>query len=550
MPAAASSRARTLLAALRSRRVLALAASVLALAAAIVVAVALSQSASTEPPATGAAKIVPGDALAYVHISTDARRPAVRSALRLAGSFPSFPLLGADVLARLAGIMSGKAASGAGALVAFDSDIRPWLGKEAAIAFLNTQGSTAGSEIVLGVRSRPAARAFLLRSGATSAGTYDGVALYRLRTGIETAFVGGYLVLAQPPALDSAIAAGTGRIPSLARSRAYDLAAATEPAGRVLDAYFSAAGVSRLLVPQKGLVGALGALLYQPAALGSTVSLTPVGGGARVYVSTALSSRLATGGGAREFTPTLASELPAGSLLLLDARGLGRIAPRVLGAGSAAGIAGRLGPLLQRLGAALAAEGADVRGLETLFGGESAVAVAPVGTGPPTLIVIARTADERRARTELAGLEGPLANLFPAPSRGSGVVPEFTTHGIDGVNAHQLSLGPGLSIDYAVFRGLIVVSTSLRGIGAVARHAGTLAAESAYLKSLPGQPQPVTSLGFLDFNRLLSLLKSTGLTSGARYQALRPDLQRIQAVGVQTRRGQAELSAQIVFKIQ
>jgi len=93
----------------------------------------------------------------------------VRSALRLAGRFPSFASLSAGLATRLASIVSGSS-GGLGGLIAFDTEIRPWLGEEAAIAFLNTQTSTAGSEVVLGVKARAAAQNFLTHNGAVPAG--------------------------------------------------------------------------------------------------------------------------------------------------------------------------------------------------------------------------------------------------------------------------------------------------------------------------------------------------------------------------------------------
>jgi hypothetical protein len=62
-------------------------------------------------------------------------------------------------------------------------------------------------------------------------------------------------------------------------------------------------------------------------------------------------------------------------------------------------------------------------------------------------------------------------------------------------------------------------------------------------------PDPVTSLPFLDFNQLLSLGEQTGLTRGARYQALKPDLQKIRAVGLHSTRGEADSTAELFLKI-
>ena len=123
----------------------------------------------------------------------------------------------------------------------------------------------------------------------------------------------------------------------------------------MLDAYASLAGVRRLLAPQGGLVGALGNLLYQPALQGVAVAVSPTAGGARIQVHSVLDPTLEklSPPATAAFTPTLQNVMPAGSILMLDVTGLDRIAPRVLNAGATAGVAGGLGPLLSRLGAAL-----------------------------------------------------------------------------------------------------------------------------------------------------------------------------------------------------
>jgi hypothetical protein len=234
---------------------------------------------------------------------------------------------------------------------------------------------------------------------------------------------------------------------------------------------------------------------------------------------------------------------------VLDVPGLDRVAPRVLLAGAGAGIVGKLGPLLGRLGAALASEGVNVHSVEALFGGETAVAITPVSNATPAVVVLTRTKNQRKVREQLANLEVPLSQLFPAPKQGSGQVSQFSAHQVDGVTAHQLTLTAGLTLDYAVFRGLVVVSTSLGGIAAVAHHSASLRSEPAYSQALPGQPRPVTSLVFGDFSKLLRLAERTGLVRGATYQALRPDFNRIRAVGIQTTRGQAYSTAQITLDI-
>jgi hypothetical protein len=66
------------------------------------------------------------------------------------------------------------------------------------------------------------------------------------------------------------------------------------------------------------------------------------------------------------------------------------------------------------------------------------------------------------------------------------------------------------------------------------------------LSSRPGQ---VSSLVFLDFNQLLSLAEQTGLFRGARYRLLRPDLEKVRAVGLTSTRGEADSTAELFLQI-
>jgi Protein of unknown function (DUF3352) len=502
-------------------------------------------------PATSAASIVPADALAYLNVSIDSSRPAVRQGLALAKRFPDYQLASSALLTRLGAIAGG------GSSVDFAGDIRPWLGKEAALAFLNTTTSAADSLIVLDVSDRTRARAFLTRAEARSGGSYRGVELLRYPSGTELAFVRHYLLLGQDASVRAAIDVAAGDSLSLQSDPAYVRATAGEPADRVLDAYASAAGVQRILAARGGVLGALGVLLYRPALQGVAVSLSPVASGARVYVHLALDPALTRLSGAPRapFAPTLESVAPSGSMLLLDVTGLDKVAPKVLAAGAAAGIGGGIGPLLQRLGAALAAEGVNVQSLASIFGGETAVAITPAGTGPggtshpAALIIVARTKNQTQTSAALAALEAPLAQLFPAPSSGPGQAPEFNDIRVDGVTAHQLSLTPGLQLDYAVFDGLVVVSTSREGIAAVISHQRSVAAEPQFHATLGSRPPRVSSLLFLDFSQLLSLGEQMGLTHGARLRALAPDFERIRAVGMDSTSGEADTTAELFLQI-
>jgi len=164
-------------------------------------------------------------------------------------------------------------------------------------------------------------------------------------------------------------------------------------------------------------------------------------------------------------------------------------------------------------------------------------------------LILARTAHPDRTRAILANLEAPLAQLFPPPSSGPGQAAEWNDVPVAGVDAHQLSIAPGVELEYAVFRGLVVVSTSLRAMGAIARHQHSLADSPSYQAALGGSPTKVTSLLFADFSQLLNLGEQMGLTSGARLSAVRPDLERIRTVGLTSSSGEADTTAELFLQI-
>jgi hypothetical protein len=238
-------------------------------------------------------------------------------------------------------------------------------------------------------------------------------------------------------------------------------------------------------------------------------------------------------------------------VLALDSTALDRSAGRVLQAGAAGGVAGGLGKLLARLGGALSAEGVKVADVLSIFRGETAVAIAPPGRSQsrPSLVVVARTANESQATAALGALELPLSQLFTPPANGPGQAPTFSDRVVDGITAHQLVLTPGLELDYAVFNRLVVVATSLDGIAGVAKHARRLVDSSAYRTTLGDRPDMVTSLLFLDFSQLLSLGEQTGVTGSASFKALRADLQRIRAVGLTSTSGEADSTAELFLQI-
>lgn len=523
------------------------AASCLALLAVAALIVALAVGGGEAGPATGAAELVPGNALIYAHLSTDPRRSAVRRGLVLSHRLPDSPLLFAAVTNRLDAILTGTS----NPPVDFTTQVRPWLGNEAAFAVLDTPGSSAGSLIVLGVRNRSHANAFLASFGGQPDGRFRGVRLMRQPAGAEYAFDGHYLLLGQKASVESAIFVAAGRAPSLASTPGYQSAAGAEPSDRVLDVYASAAGIRRALLPRRGLVGALAVLLDQPALSATTISISPAAPGLRVTVHSTLDGRALRRLHATpvQFSPALDAVLPGRSTLLFDVANLPPTAARVLGAAARADIAGRFGPLLSRLGSGLAAEGVDVQRVLSIFSGETAIALVPTSGGGPAPVIVTRTSHPDATRARLANLEAPLTQLFTPPGSGPGQVPEVNDFPLAGASIHQLALAPGFQLDYAVAHGLVVFSTSPQGIAAVIAHRRALSTAPAYDATLADHPDEVTSLLFSALPQLLRLGEQTGLIDSSRLATVWPDLAKVRAVGLASTRGELETTSQLSLQI-
>lgn len=525
---------------LRRRRLALVALGVAALAAVFALAATLGGG-SVTPPDTGAARLVPARALAYLNVSLDPRRPTVSQFLQRVSTLPGFDLAVSAIEARV-----GSLFAGGGDLAA---EARPWIGDEAALAVLAGPGSAprAGALVLLAVRRPAAARRFLAGLPNGGSAPYHGVAVQRLSGGSAAALSGHYLLLGPPGDVQAAIDAGRGATGSLASSPAFRRASAGAPAGRVADLYLPATGVSRLLGGYTGLRGALRTLLAQPGLVGVDAALSAAPGGIRLRVHSvfdASAGRAAT----KPFVPSLVSAVPAGAAAVLDARDLPAIAPGVLETLGQLGVGSAVRPLLVRLGGALKAEGADIRPLLELFGGESVVALTSAPTRP-ALLVITRTANPPQAKLRLANLEPALASLFPAASRGPGVAPLFTSHEVNGVLIHQLKLGPGLQVDYAVSGDLVGISTGVDALSGLARAGRTLPATAPYRAVLAGFNEQVSSLVFLDLKVLFRLGEQAGLLGGAGLGTLAPDLARIQAAALRSRSDKAESTSELYFKI-
>jgi hypothetical protein len=498
----------------RRRRVAVVLAAVALVA--LVVGVLVARGSAKGPGiAQDASRLVPSNALVYVHLSTDRDRGAVKDARELADRFPSWERARDAVLKRLA-VTGGK------------GDVDAWLGDEMALALLGSETGTAGSLVLLQVRDEGAARSFVARGAARSGPSQEhrGVRIQRFGA-VNAAFVDDFLVLGQAASLRRAIDLAQGRGDALAGEATFHRLEARLPGDRVGDAYVTADGLRRLLVPAGGGLGVAGLLLDRPNLKGAAVALDASDPGARLQVES-----LVPGRKAEEFEPTLTDAVPEGAMAYLGTKGLDETATRLAAvAGTAA-----LGDLLRNAGRALGAAGAQSvqRDLLDLLRGETALAILP-GLPAPTMLVIAKASDEGRTRAALDRLTASLSKLVKgAKVRKDGdvtVVSSGTTE-----------------IRAAVFDGKLVLSTSEAGIAA-AREPGEGLGRTDAFEAVVGNPQkPVTSVVFLDFSQLLRLGEQTGLNDSRAYLAVKPDLTKVRAVGASSTGSGEDTNTEILFQ--
>ena len=469
-------------------------------------------------PVDRAAALVPAGALAYVHLSTDPGRGEDEQLLELLGRFPSFDTL----RERAEGLIGGAGAFD------FERDVRPWLGDEAGLALLDGGGRVANVLLLLAVDDEPKAQGQLRRAAGAEGGVeHRGIAIRRF-AGVAAAFVGGFLAIGQEPAVRAAIDLHRGGGRSLGPAEGL-------PDARSLDVRLSPAGVRRVLRPQPGLAGALGALVDHPALRGLTLSLIAEEEGARVRVRQ--DKRIATG---EPFAPRLIDAVPEGAAAYVGLNGLASAGPVLDAAGGTA----ILRAVQERL--------PDIdlrRDVVAPPRGEVAVSVTP-SLPLPVVTLVARTRDEARTREALSRLRGAVAQLLvPGDAAAGGQVPTFEERRVGDVTAYALALAPRLEVLYAVFDGRLVVSNAAAGIQRVAEGGDSLRDDERFQRAGTPVPEQAEALVFLDLAQLLTLGDLAGLDLGSAFRTARDDLIRVRTVSVVAEREGPDTTAELFLEI-
>jgi hypothetical protein len=117
--------------------------------------------------------------------------------------------------------------------------------------------------------------------------------------------------------------------------------------------------------------------------------------------------------------------------------------------------------------------------------------------------------DEEKAREALAGLQKPLlAALSP---EGGGQVPTFTESEVEGVTVRSVQTSATVNLSYAVFDGMLVISTDPAGIAQVRAGGDTLADSGPYERATDQLPDQVSALVFLNLDELFGQVTRTDL---------------------------------------
>jgi hypothetical protein len=356
---------------------LALAGAIAVVVVAVVAVVALAGGGgggASTPPASAAAKLVPANALVYVHLSTDGNRSATQDAAKVAAAFPSWPALRDGIVSRLQAPGCDVAAK---ALKTAD---------EAALAIFDTGGGSRANSLVLVDTGKDHPNPKQQGCGT-----------------LTSTYVGRFLAIGQPESLLLAGKLAKGQGGSLADAAGPKAQMAKLPADRVADGWLSADGLRRLLAPQGGLLGAAGVLFDQAALKGAAFGVSAHDDQVRLSVQSQLDPKLKAsanaGSGFKAFTPTLAADVPADAMAYLGVSNLAPALQRLLAAAGSS--SATLKPLVGQLSAPLL----------KVFPGEAAI-VLTSKTPAPVLTLLAATKDEAATRRALAQLPAAVRKSF------------------------------------------------------------------------------------------------------------------------------------------
>lgn len=493
-------------------------------------------------PKDDLARIVPGDAMLYAHISLGSGQ--YDKARSLAGKLPHAEALLASAVAGL-DLPSGEN-------VDIARDLEPWRGDEAGVIRLPGPGS-GDAALLVAARDEKKALAFAGKIGPGKArnGSYKGHPLRLHSGGFTTALVDGFLVAGNLRALRRVI--DTTRLPgaALGASALPKSVRDALPAQRFADVYLSRQGIRLLLAGRGGYAGQLDTFTDFSASRAIAGSAQAHGSGVEFQLESALNPKLAKRHppffrAFGPFEPGLAGELSDEALLYFGVGDLQSSITALLrqAAQTSPGLALSLRGFRARLSARAKVDIA--RKALPLLGGEAAIAIEPTARVPYAALVVDGV-EEKRARELIGELAPSIARA--AGTRGN-IASRLSSRDIEGVRAASIRLSPTVNLTMAAFDGKLVVATDPAGVKEVRSGEAPLSGSSIYRKTTSRVGGEVSALVFLNLEELFRLAERAGLAEDLTYATFAEDIHTLKALGVGVNTPRDKLSTTFFLTIE
>ncbi|MGI8632096.1 MAG: DUF3352 domain-containing protein [Solirubrobacterales bacterium] len=515
----------------------------LAVAAVIVAYVVLLRPASGSDATADAQELMPSDVMLYVAIDLDTDAEQYTKMAAILKRFPSFDAVRGVALGRITGPSDET--------FAFDKDIRPWAGDSATVAVVPGKASRPQSLLAIDVDDEGKAKEFLdgLKAKPTVS-KHRGTEIRAYAPDFVTAFAGDFLVVGEADTVKRTIDLADGRGGSLADNAQAQRALDGVAAERVALAYASRDGVRDVLLEGSGALAQLGGVIDHPALQATAAAITARDGKLVVSQHSALDAKANKDrpayGAFPSFEPTLDSEVSGTSFLYLGAADFDRTLDRLLGQAGVS-IPG-FGDLFERFRKGLGKEArVDLeKQLFPLLKGEAAISVAP-GQPAPVVTAVIDDVDEKKARSVLASLQGPIIKAIQ-PGEGQRAA-QFAESDVGGVRVNSLQLTPTINLSYALFEGQLVITTDPQGVERIRKNREPLADSDGYKSAFAGAPDEAATVVFVDLATFVDLAVGAGLGQDPGFGLIRDDVERLQALGVTVQGSEADLDVRATLTI-
>lgn len=447
----------------------------------------------------------PADALLYAHVTLD------RDSEQFEKASDAFDELG-DLRTILTAELPPALPTPSGEPLDVNQDILPWAERDVAVVLTPGRGKTSLQAFVIGVGERDGADEFLAGiapTGETRTEAQGDAELSVYPSGFAAAFSGDNLVLGDERAVRDALQAEQDEGAALAGNAQVSSLYDELPEARFAEVYMSRSGVQRLLAGRPGPATQLETFVDYGATRGMAAAAAAADDGIAVDLVSDLEPELLAK------NPSFFSELPEFEPELDEEAGESSIGYLAVG---------EAGPTLADLaeqagGAAESLRGLSARlrrqaGVDPLsellpaLGGQAALVAEPTD-GVPFASLIVDDVDEERASQALARLQRPV--LRALGTAGGARVLRFEESEVDGVAVRSVQVSPTVNLSYAVFDGMLVLSTDPAGIARVRADGDSLADSDAYERATGDLPDRVSALVFVNLDELFGQVTRTDL---------------------------------------